>query len=333
MRGAPVPFLAVLLALASASCSRPKEEGGPRTLRVGHFPNLTHAQALVAHRLSRAGEGWFEARLGGEARIEWYVYPAGPSAMEAILNGSIDLAYVGPNPAVNAHLRSGGAEVRAVAGAAEGGSALVVQGDGRIKTAADLRGRRVATPQFGNTQDVACRAWLVDRGFRVTATGGDVLVVPTENPDQLGLFRRGEIDAAWTVEPWVSRLELEANGRIFLEDRDAVTTLLVASARFLEREPRLAQAFVRAHAELTAWMSDDPEEARRLVREELAAETTREVPAALVERSWDRLRFTCRLPGPAIERFVRTAESIGFLKGPVDLSRFVSSPWPETRAD
>src|ERR1700688_3327823 len=169
------------------------------TLRVGHFPNITHTQALVAHALSRQGKGVFERHLGGDVKIEWYVYNAGPSAMEAIFAKSIDLTYVGPNPAINAHLKSQGEEIRIVAGSCSGGAALVVQPDGRIKTDADFKGKKIATPQFGNTQDVAARAWLQSKGLRITMTGGDAFVIPTANPDQLSLFQGGKLDAVSTV--------------------------------------------------------------------------------------------------------------------------------------
>ncbi len=134
---------------------------------------------------------------------------------------------MGPSPALNAYVRSGGSEIRVVGGAAIGGAALVVQSDDRIKTPADFRGRKIATPEFGNTQDVACRVWLGAQGFKITQLGGDVQVIPTANPDQLVLFQRGDIDAAWTVEPWISRLELEGQAKVYLEQRDAVTTVLV----------------------------------------------------------------------------------------------------------
>lgn len=130
------------------------------TIRVGHFPNVTHVQGVVAQHLSRTGRGWFEERLGKDVKIEWYVYNAGPSAMEAILADSIDLAYVGPSPALNTYTKSGGEEIRIIAGAAAGGAALVVQPDSGLAKPADFRGKTIATPQLGNTQDVACRAWL-----------------------------------------------------------------------------------------------------------------------------------------------------------------------------
>ena len=175
-------------------------------------------------------------------KIEWYAYNAGPSAMEAIFANSLDLTYVGPNPALNAYARSRGEEVRVVAGAVNGGSALVVQPDSGLAKPADFRGKRIATPQFGNTQDVAARAWLVAGGLRITQTGGDAQVLPTANPDQLALFQSKQLDAVWTVEPWVSRLELEAGGKVLVEEKDAVTTVLVASAALPRRRTAISCA-------------------------------------------------------------------------------------------
>jgi NitT/TauT family transport system substrate-binding protein len=226
-------FLASCLLIACKPVTRtePIAQAGPITLRVGHFPNITHAQALVAAQLSRKGKGWFEERLGGDVKIEWFVYNAGPSAMEAIAADSIDLTYVGPNPALNLYVRSAGDEVRVIAGSANGGAALLVQPDGRLSKPEDFKGRVIATPQLGNTQDVACRAWLKKQGYRVTQLGGDVKVVPVANPDQIALFTSGRIDGAWTVEPWVSRLELDAKAAIFLEQKDAMTTKIRTKRR------------------------------------------------------------------------------------------------------
>ena len=198
-------YLLLILALGSGALRAEKI-----TLRVGYFPNVTHAQGIIGSNSTREKHGWFEERLGPDVTIQWFPFNAGPSAMEAIFAGSIDLTYVGPNPALNAYIRSGGDEIRVLAGSALGGAALVVAGDGRIAKPADFKGRRLATPQLGNTQDVAARAWLKKQGFRVTQTGGDVAVLPTANADQLPLFQEGRLDAVWTVEPWVSRLELEA---------------------------------------------------------------------------------------------------------------------------
>ena len=293
----------------------------PVVLRVGHFPNVTHAQGVIAHR-----NGWFEQHLGPDVKIQWFVYKAGPSAMEAIFANSIDLTYVGPSPALNAYSKSRGDEVRILAGAANGGAALVVQPDGRIKVPADFRGKKVATPQLGNTQDVECRAWLTQQGFTITQLGGDVLVLPTANPDQLNLFKEQKIDAVWTVEPWVSRLEREANAKVFVDQRETVTTVLVSSAKFLREHRELAKKFAAAHAELTEWIQKNPAEAQKILREELTAETTRPIPAELIAQAWRRLDFTTQIAVPALNKFVKDAQAAGFMRGAPDLGRLIEQP-------
>src|SRR6201987_4323440 len=226
-------------------------------IRFGHFPNITHAQGVIAHALSRQGKGWFEERLGPKVEIQWFTYNAGPSAMEAMFAGSLDLTYVGQGPALNAHFKSNGQEVRVIAGAANAGAALVVKSDSSIKTAADFRGKKIATPQLGNTQDISCRAWLKAQGFKVTQTGGDVMVLPTNNPDQLALLQNGGVDAVWTVEPWVTRLERDAKARVFLEDKDTITTWLVSSVKFLRDRRDLAKKIADANVELTKWIQQN----------------------------------------------------------------------------
>jgi len=299
---------------------------GSRVLRVGHFPNITHAQALVAAQLSRQGKGWFEERLGAGTKVEWFVYNAGPSAMEAMAAHSIDMTYVGPNPALNLYVKTQGEEVRIVAGSADGGAALVVQPDGRLSKPEDFRGKAIATPQLGNTQDVACRAWLKKQGYTITQLGGDVKVLPTANPDQLALFTAGKIDGVWTVEPWVSRLELEGKGKIYLEQKDTITTVLAASAKALRERPELVKKFTAAHAELTDWINQHPDEAKKLVNAELKQLTHREMPTELIEKSWTRLHFTSAIKRETMDSFVAEAQSVGFLKGAADFSRLIAVP-------
>jgi NitT/TauT family transport system substrate-binding protein len=284
---------------------------------------------VIGHGLSRAGKGWFEERLGPGVELEWYVYNAGPTAMEALLAGSIELTYVGPNPALNAFIRSEGDEVRIVAGACSGGAALVVQPDGRIREAADFRGKRIGSPQLGNTQDVAARAFLKSKGLRITQTGGDALVLPTANPDQLTLFQKGDLDAVWTVEPWVTRLELEAGAELYLEEKALwpetggryVTTHLVSSVEFLAQEPALLERFVAAHVELTAWIAANPEEAKRLLNAEIEKETTKGLPREVLDRAWARIDITHDPVRASLERCARDAHAAGFLKEVPDLAR------------
>ncbi|HEY4246934.1 MAG TPA: ABC transporter substrate-binding protein [Lacunisphaera sp.] len=295
------------------------------TLRVGYFPNVTHAQGVIGSESTREKHGWFEQRLGPDVTIQWFAFNAGPSAMEAIFAGSIDLTYVGPNPALNAYIRSEGEEIRVLAGAAFGGAALVVSGEGPVKQPADFKGRLLATPQLGNTQDVAARAWLKKQGFRVTLTGGDVSVLPTPNPEQLSLFQQGKLDAVWTVEPWVSRLEREAKGRVFVEQSDAVTTVLVSSVKFLQEHPAIAAKFKAAHQELTTWLAAHPDEAKAQVQAGLTAEFRREMPKEIVASAWKRLKFSDQVTQKQFEALVVDAQSVGFLRNSIPLARLFST--------
>ena len=243
--------------------------------------------------------------------------------------GSIDITYVGPNPALNAHLRTQGKDIRVVAGGCSGGTALVVQPDGRISKDSDFKGKKVATPQLGNTQDVAARAWLKSKGYKVTLTGGDVLVVPTANPDQLTLFQKGDMDAVWTVEPWVTRLEKEAKGKVYLEEGSLwketagkyVTTHLVSSAKFLRQNPALLKKWIAAHVELTDWINKNVDESKRILNDELKAETTRAIPQQTLDQAWKRLEVTYDPISASLLKSAQDAHAIGFIKQKPDLSK------------
>ncbi len=311
-----VSFFAVST-LLFCSCA---EKSDKIVIRVGHFPNISHAQALVAHQLSRQGKGWFEARLGENVKLEWALFNAGPSAMESILSDAVDITYVGPSPAINAFARTGGEDIRIIAGAADGGASLVVNPKFNITKPSDFKGKRIGTPQLGNTQDVACRAWLVNNGMDVKLTGGDAFVIATANPEQLPLFKRGVLDAVWTVEPWVTRLLDEAGGKIYLEQKDTVTTVLAASVNILKNRPELVQKFVDAHKELTDFINKNPEEAQKLVHAELQALTGGKIKFDLVKKSWGRLTFTSAVNKKNLKEFVESAFKCKLLKENVDIT-------------
>jgi NitT/TauT family transport system substrate-binding protein len=319
-----IKITAIVGLLLLWACSRTAEE--KTTIRFGHFPNITHAQGVIAHALSRQGKGWFEQRLGSNVEIQWFTYNAGPSAMEAIFAGSLDLTYVGQGPALNAHFKSQGQEIRVLADAANAGAALVIKPDGSIKTAADFRGRKIATPQLGNTQDISCRAWLKAQGFNVTQTGGDVIVVPTNNPDQLALFQRGGVDAVWTVEPWVTRLERQARGKVFLEDTNVITTWLTCSVKFLNSHRDLAKKIVTANQELTDWMQAHPDEAQKMLIAELKEETRTDFAPEDVAQAWNRIKFTTEISNQLLTKAVQDGKDAGFYKGSTDTSKLVETP-------
>ena len=201
----------------------------PPPVRIGYFANITHAQALVGK-----ANGTFEKRMG--VKIDWKGFNAGPTAMEALLSGALDIAYVGPNPAVNAYLRSGGKALRVISGACSGGAALVVHRESGVTRPADLKGKRVASPELGNTQDVALRHWLATQGLKPNR---DVKVLPVKNSEIMLLFQQKQIAAAWVPEPWVSRLVAEAGGTIMVDERSLwpegrfTTAVVVVSGAFL----------------------------------------------------------------------------------------------------
>jgi NitT/TauT family transport system substrate-binding protein len=267
MRSLPVLLTGCLL-LAATAVARAEAE----VLRVGFFPNLTHAPALAARQLEREGQDCHQAALPAGVKLEWRSFNAGPSAMEALLAGAIDLAYVGASPALNAHVRTQGEEIRVLAPVAQGGNALVVRAGADLHVPQDFRGRRIGTPQLGNTQDIDARTWLRQGGLKVHLGGGDAHVVPAQNADLMLLFSRGEVDAVWTVEPWVTRLTTEFGGVVIHENKDALITVLVTSRSALARRRPAIEAFVRSHYALCARLAADRAWQERLVRLGLGAE-------------------------------------------------------------
>ena len=245
--------------------------------------------------------------------------------MEGFFTKALDLTYVGPSPVVNAYSKANGSEVRVLSGSMRGGEALVVRGDA-IKDAEGLRGKVIATPQLGNTQDVECRAWLLAHGMKVTITGGAARVIPTANPDIVSLFQQGKLDAAWTVEPWVTRLLNEGGGKVLFADPNALTTVLAGREGFLKEKPELAKRFLAAHHELTAWVKANPDEAKRRVCAELAAITHSKVSEDLIAQAWTRVRFDDSISAEPFESFVTQAMQAGLLRDKVDLGKLIWTP-------
>ena len=286
----------------------------PLVVRAGHFPNLTHAQGVIGQ-----ANGWFDKALAPEARVEWKIFNAGPSAIEALFAGAIDLTYIGPNPAITGYVRSQGVALRIVAGATSGGAALVVRADSGIQRAEDFHGKKVASPQMGNTQDVALRAWLQAHGLKPREKGGDVQVIPIANPDQLTLFIKKEIDGAWAPEPWASRLIHEAGGRLFFDERDLwpngqfVTTHLIVNTKFLREHRGLVKRWVQAHVELTEWINRNLPEAKRVLNQEIKRETGKALPLSVLDDSFSRLRVTYDPVRSSLLTSARWAFEAGFL--------------------
>jgi NitT/TauT family transport system substrate-binding protein len=257
-------------------------------LRIGHFPNITHAQALI---LRDSGEG--EKTVG--SRIEWKVFNAGPSAMEALLSGELDLAYVGPNPAVNAFMRSRGKSLKIIAGASTGGAALVVHADASITKPSDLKGKKIAAPELGNTQDVALRHWLKEQGLK---TGRDVQVISAKNPEIFLFFQRKQIAAAWVPEPWLSRLLQDANGQIFIDEGTLwqggkfPTAVLVVRTNYLNRHRDIVARFLKAHLWAETIFNRSPAKAQQSINKQLGIILGKPLPEKVVTAAYSRIHVT-----------------------------------------
>lgn len=321
LRSARLVLSLSLLAL-SAGCSRPlSTSAGELILRVGYFPNITHSQALIG--LAR---GDFQQALGPSVRIEATSFNAGPSVIEALFADRIDLAYIGPNPAINGYVQSDGQALRIVAGATSGGAAFVVRPEAGIHTPADLHGKRLGTPQLGNTQDVALRAYLAAHGLQTVERGGDVAVIPTANPQILDLFRLGQIDGAWVPEPWASRLMVEAKGELFLNERDLwpagdfVTANVIVRTGFLHDHPDLVRSWLEAHVAVTQWILDQPEEAQALLNSEIERLTGSRLGDEVMTLAWSHVRPTWDPLPDSLLASAKAAFEAGFLPAEPDLT-------------
>ncbi len=289
-------------------------QGSVNTIRVGAFPNITHAQAMVG----KANE-WFEKAMGPQVKVQWTSFNAGPSAIEALFAGAIDMTYVGPNPAINGYVRSNGEALRVVSGAASGGASLIVRNDSGIQKPEDFHGKRVASPQFGNTQDVALRNWLKNHGMKSNDKGGDVRIIPMANPDQLTLFLKKDLDAAWAPEPWATRLVHEGNGRLFVDERTLwpngqfVIGLLVVNTRFLQAHPDLVKNWIRANVELSDWINAHQTDAKRLLNQQILAETGKALAPAVLDEAFSRMQVTYDPLHSALTTAAQQAFDDGFL--------------------
>lgn len=320
-------FGAVLLAVSvmlTAACSGGSSSAGSSSttagttnVRLGYFPNVTHATALVG-----VESGIFKSALGADT-LELKTFNAGPAAVEALFSGALDATYIGPNPAINAHLQSGGDAIRIISGATSGGASLVVKPG--INGPADLKGKKLATPQRGGTQDVALRSWLKTNNLKADLEGGgDVSVVPQENAQTLETFRAGQIDGAWVPEPWATRLVLEGGGKVLVDERSLwpdgkfVTTHLVVRTKFLKEHPDAVRRLVEGQVRANELVNTNPAEAQRLANQGIATITGKGLSAAVLEASWKNLEFTNDPIASSLTTSANHARDVGLL-GRVDL--------------
>src|ERR1700719_1069656 len=305
-------------ALVLAACSSSADAGGsadngPLTLRLGYFPNLTHASALVGIK-----KGFFASALGSKVTIETHTFNAGGDAVTAILSGSIDATFVGGNPTTNAFVQSHGEAIRVIAGATSGGALLVVKP--AITSPAQLKGKKIADPQLGGTQDVALRWYLKGQGFKTdTAGGGDVNVLPQDNAQTLTAFKQGQIDGAWVPEPWASRLVVEGGGKVLVDERDLwpsgqfVTTNLIVSKQFLDAHPKRMKALLEGLYQANQYINSNRTDAQAVTNGAVAEITGKKLASGVVSAAWPHMSFTLDPLASTLKASADHAHSRGLL--------------------
>jgi NitT/TauT family transport system substrate-binding protein len=316
-----------LLAMAAVACGSTATLGGggsasgPVTVRLGYFPNLTHATALVG-----VEKGFLTDALGPGIGLETHTYNAGPDEVTALLSGALDAGFLGPNPAVNAYLQSHGEAVRVIAGATSGGALLVV--NPKIASAADLRGKRLADPQLGGTQDIALRWYLAGHGYSTDAAGGgDVHVLSQDNATTLNAFRQGQVDGAWLPEPWASRLLVEAGARVLVDERSLwpggrfVTTNLVIRTQFLEQHPSTVRKLLEGLYATNQYLDSNPAQSQAIADTAIARITGKALAGTVVSSAWSHLEFTLDPLAATLKASAQHQQALGLATGSTSLAR------------
>lgn len=305
--------LALGLAAAGCSSSPAATTNKPIELRLGYFPNLTHATAIVG-----VDRGIFQKNLGSKVTLKTSTFTAGPEEVTALFSDALDAAYMGPNPAINAYIKSSGQAIRIISGATSGGAFLVVKKS--INSAADLKGKSIAAPQLGNTQDVALRNWLKSKGLKTTTSGGgDVKIIDQANATSLDTFKQGLIDGAWVPEPWASRLVAEGGAKVLVDERSLwpggkyVTTQLVVRTAFLQQHPDAVENLLKGQVEANDFMNNNAAEAKQIVGGGIAKITGKALKPAVLDQAWANLTFTNDPIASSLRQSAQAAVALGFI--------------------
>ena len=313
--------LLLLLTLLLAACGGSNSGGtgstdsnSPVTVHLGYFPNITHAIALVG-----VARGTFQQALGSDKLDASKTFNAGPALIEALLAGDIDIGYVGPNPAINGYVKSHGEALRIIAGASSGGALFIVRPGANIQSPQDLNGKKLATPQKGGTQDVSLRHYLQVHGLKSSDQGGNVEIIPTDNPNIITEFKTGQIDGAWVPEPWASRLILEGQGKVFVDERTLwpnnkfVTTNLIVRKDFLDQHPDIVKKFLQAHVETAQYINSNPQAAQKIVNDQLKKLTGKPLATKVISQAFKNLDITYDPLAPTLFKSADDAYALGFL--------------------
>lgn len=316
-------IMLICISFFSTSCSSTNSEDDKK-VRIAFFPNITHAQALLG-----MSNGSFEEALGSDYIIEWRQFIAGPSEIEAMFAGEIDLGYIGPGPAINAYVKSHG-DLKIIAGVADAGAILVSRKDSRITNIMDLDGKKVAVPQFGNTQDICLRNLLDTSGLKDITKGGTVEICQVQNSDVKTLFDHGELDAALVPEPWGSLLVKDTGANIVL-DYDEIwmagkypTAVIIARKEFILEHPDFVEKFLKIHYELSDYIIKNTAIAANTINNQIEVLTKKAISEDILTASFDRLIITTDPEKDAIEGFIKLSTKLGYIDTEVNIEELVN---------
>ena len=316
----------ILLSVLGISLSS-SETTHENKLRIAYFPNIGHAIPVVGIE-----HGIFAEYLGDDVAIETRVFDSGPQAIEALFANSVDVAYVGPGPAINGFLNSENNNIKILAGAASGGASFIVHPDSEINTASDFAGKKIAAPQIGNTQDVSLRHYLSENGLKPAEKGGSVVVYNIANPDIYTLFVKGEIDGAWVAEPWATILETELNGeRLFHEEElwpneEFASVLLIGNIDYVDKNKTLIGDFIHAHHETVIWIQTNPKDTRIVFNNFLDSHFGQSLSDNVVDVALSNILITADPKPASVFSFAEKADTLGYLgRNGYDLSELFYS--------
>ena len=305
--------IVLLFVLASAALNN-DDSTYESTIRIAYFPNIGHAVPIVGME-----KGFFEESIGDQVKIETRVFDSGPQVIESLFANSIDVAYVGPGPAINGFLNSENRNVNILAGAASGGASFIVHPDSEINSVSDFAGKKIAAPQIGNTQDVSLRHYLSENGLRPAEKGGSVVVYNIPNPDTYTLFVKGEIDGAWVAEPWATILETELDGkRLFHEEElwpenQFASVLLIANSDYVKKNPQLISDFLSSHHKTVTWINQNPIESRITFNDFLDSYLGQSLSDEVVDVALSNIEITSDPLHDSVYSFAEKADALGYL--------------------
>ena len=312
----PIGFgIAAVVAIAMVvALNGGQEQSNQDKIRVAFFPSISHAAPIVGIE-----NGIFESSIGQEIKIETKLFDSGPQVIESIFANSIDVAYVGPGPVINGFLKSNGNDIKILAGAASGGASFIIHPDSGLDSIENFDGKRIASPQISNSQDVSLRHYLASNNLQPVEKGGTVFVLNISNPDIYTLFAKGEIDGAWVPEPWATMLVEELDGvRLFNEENlwpneEFTSVLLIARTDYLEKNPELVKNWLKSHEETIAWINANPDKSKSIFEGFLKKHMGKSLPTKIIDESFSNLTITSDPIKSSVLIFAERADSLGYL--------------------